>query len=249
MNNITKKDILIKELQLLLGHDLVDVELDDLHYHTAIVIALDRFRQRSDGSTSEKDIFLEIQPEVQEYKLPDEVQEVRRLYRRGVGGFSSGGINFDPVDSALMNTYLMNSGNSGGLATWDFYNQYLETVERQFASQYNFVWEPVSKILRILRKPKAQEQVMVSVWCNKSDDMILTDVYSKPWIRSYALAIAKQMLGQGRGKYAGGIPGPQGSVTLNGSDLIQQAQAEIEKLDDELNRRFASRMGYGFVIG
>lgn len=247
--NISKREILVKELQLMLGYDLVDVELDDLHYHTAITIAMDRFRQRSDGSTSEKDIFLEIQPEVQEYKLPDEVQEVRRLYRRGVGGFSNGGINFDPVDSALMNTYLMNSGNSGGLATWDLYNQYLETVERQFASQYNFVWEPVTKILRILRKPKAQEQVMVNVWCAKTEDNILTDVYSKPWIRSYSLAIAKQMLGAGRGKFTAGIPGPQGTVALNGAELMQQAQAEIEKLDEELNRRYTSRMGYSFIIG
>lgn len=245
----TKKENLCTELMLLLGNQIVDVELDKEHLDLSINMAIDRLRQRSDNATHEKDVFITVEPDVQEYKLPDEVQEVRRLYRRGAGAFTNGGINFDPVDSALMNTYLMSAGNSGGLATWDFYNQYLETVERQFASQFNFVWDPNSKILRLLRKPRAIEEVMVTVWTNKTDETLLSDVQLKPWLRSYALAICKGMLGQGRGKFASGLPGANGTVTLNGSELLQQSQQEMEKLDEELQRKFTSRMGMPFIIG
>tara|TARA_Y100000310_G_scaffold111997_1_gene110421 strand:- start:8725 stop:10047 length:1323 start_codon:yes stop_codon:yes gene_type:complete len=55
----------------------------------------------------------------------------------------------------------------------------------------------------------------------------------KQWIRKYALAIAKGMLAQVRGKF-GAIPIPGESVTLNASDLSTQAKEEKEKLRTEL---------------
>jgi len=47
----------------------------------------------------------------------------------------------------------------------------------------------------------------------------------KQWIRRFALAVTKEMLGQIRGKFAT-IPIPGDSVTLNASDLLSQAKEE-----------------------
>ena len=55
----------------------------------------------------------------------------------------------------------------------------------------------------------------------------------KQWIRRYALALAKEMLGYIRGKYSS-LPIPNAEVTLNGSDLISAAQTEKEGLITEL---------------
>jgi len=55
----------------------------------------------------------------------------------------------------------------------------------------------------------------------------------KQWIRRFALSLAKEMLGQIRGKFAT-IPIPGESVTLNGSELISQAKDEQDKLREEL---------------
>jgi len=55
----------------------------------------------------------------------------------------------------------------------------------------------------------------------------------KQWIRRFALALSKEMLGQIRGKFAT-IPIPGESVTLNASDLLSQAKEEQEKLREEL---------------
>ena len=55
----------------------------------------------------------------------------------------------------------------------------------------------------------------------------------KQWIRRYALALAKEMLGYIRGKYSA-IPIPNADVTLNGSDLTSAAQTEKEGLITEL---------------
>jgi len=55
----------------------------------------------------------------------------------------------------------------------------------------------------------------------------------KQWIRRFALALTKEMLGQVRGKFAT-IPIPGESITLNADALISQGQAEQEKLREEL---------------
>ena len=55
----------------------------------------------------------------------------------------------------------------------------------------------------------------------------------KQWIRRFALALCKETLGHVRGKF-GSIPIPGESVTLNGADLIAQAQTEQNALREEL---------------
>ncbi len=58
----------------------------------------------------------------------------------------------------------------------------------------------------------------------------------KHWIRRYALALSKGMLGQIRGKFGGSIPIPGDNITLNSSDLLSQAATEKTALVDELKK-------------
>ena len=55
----------------------------------------------------------------------------------------------------------------------------------------------------------------------------------KQWIRRFALALTKEMLGQIRGKF-GVVPIPGESVTMNANELLAQAKAEQDGLRDEL---------------
>jgi len=55
----------------------------------------------------------------------------------------------------------------------------------------------------------------------------------KQWIRKYALALCKEMLGQIRGKFTT-MPIPGESVTLNHSELLSQAKDEQEALKTKL---------------
>ena len=55
----------------------------------------------------------------------------------------------------------------------------------------------------------------------------------KQWIRRFALALTKEVLGQVRGKF-GSIPIPGESITLNADSLLSQGQAEQTALRDEL---------------
>mgnify|MGYP003134977032 CR=1 FL=1 len=64
----------------------------------------------------------------------------------------------------------------------------------------------------------------------------------KQWIRKYALALSKEMLGQIRGKFTT-VPIPGQSVTLNFSELLSQAKEEQNGLRDKL-RELLKEMEY-----
>jgi hypothetical protein len=55
----------------------------------------------------------------------------------------------------------------------------------------------------------------------------------KQWIRRFALALTKEMLGQIRGKFST-VPIPGESVTLNYADLLSQSRTEQDQLREEL---------------
>ena len=59
----------------------------------------------------------------------------------------------------------------------------------------------------------------------------------KQWIRRFALALCKEMLGNIRSKF-GSIPIPGDNVTLDGPAMISQGQSEQEKLREELKTIF-----------
>ena len=66
-------------------------------------------------------------------------------------------------------------------------------------------------------------------------DVTYSDINAvgRQWIRRYALALAKEMLGYIRGKYSA-LPIPNAEITLNGADLISAARTEKEGLIQEL---------------
>jgi len=240
---------LMKEIQLLLGDQMVEVELDEEHLNLAIDMAIDRVRQRTTGGVEESHVFFTLQPDQDVYTLPDEIQEVEKLYRRGVGANSTGGTNFDPFEAAFSNIYLLQAGRTGGLATWDFFAQYQETIGRVFGSEINFIWDNYNHKLTLIRRPTAEEDVLCKVWMKKPADVIIDDDYSKVWVREFALAQSKIMLGEARDKFPGGLPGPAGSVLLNGQQLKTEGTADLERLEMELQNFVISRDGMPFRIG
>jgi len=243
------REDLIKELQLRLADGIVDVELDREHYDVAIDKALAIYRQLSAGSVEESIIFFTTQDGVTEYTLPDEVMEVRRLYRRGIGTNSGGGTNFDPFDVAFNNMYMLQAGQIGGLAVFDAFAQYKETIGRVFGSEYNFLWNRNTKKLKVLRNVRHEEEVAVGVYNYVPESILLKDVYSSNWLGTYALAQSKMMLGEARSKYTSGLPGAGGAIQLNGQDLKNEAQTMIDSLKESIHNMEEGNQPLGFVIG
>ena len=234
-----------------LGDGMIDVELDPEHYETALEKALGVFRQRADNAVEESYTFLYLEKDQNEYTLPNEIQQVRQIFRRSVGSRSGGGTGgtvFEPFNLAYTNTYLLSSTNMGGLLTYELFAGYQELVGKMFGSFINFTWHPQSKKLIIQQRPRGDELVMLWVYNTKPDWVILEDVYSSQWIKDYTLANCKMMLGQAREKFAS-IAGPQGGTALNGASLKAEAQSDIDRLTMELMTQVSGGQGYSWVIG
>jgi hypothetical protein len=58
---------------------------------------------------------------------------------------------------------------------------------------------------------------------------------AKTWVKKYAQAMAKEVLGLGvRGKFSGELPIPDATLTLNSSDLITNGREDMRILKEEL---------------
>lgn len=235
----------------MLGDGMIDVELDPIHYETALNRALAVFRQRSDNAVEESYAFLTLEQDKNEYILPKEIQQVRQIFRRSIGsrsGGGSGGTVFEPFNLAYTNTYLLSSTNMGGLATYELFAGYQELIGKMFGSFINYTWLPQSRKLVIQQRPRGDEEVLLWVYNTRPDWAIIEDTYASQWIKDYALANCKIMLGQAREKFAS-IAGPQGGTALNGAAMKSEGQNELDKLTEDLMKLVPGGQGYAWVIG
>jgi len=110
--------------------------------------------------------------------------------------------------------------------------QYVEMAKRTLNAERNWFYYPYKKILVTLPDPKGGGKAFVEYksTCNNIEQLPERD---HDLVKRYALALAKQDLGMIYSKYSV-WPTAQGQVQLNGDQLLQQAEKERERLEDEI---------------
>jgi len=256
-DNVKRKEI-IDYIRLRLADGIVDVELDQEHYELAIKQALTRYRQRASNSQEESYAFLKLKPETQEYILPNEIMDVRGAYRRGIGSVTgTTASQFEPFSSGYLNTYMLVAGRVGGLLSYELFVDYQKQSMKMFGGHLNFTFNKTTKKLTLIRKiPFAganqnedyMEDCLLHLYNYKPDSMLLNDFQAFPWLQEYAYSFAKRIVGEAREKFAS-IAGPQGGTQLNGSTLKGEAQAEMDKLEQELINYVDGSYPLTWVVG
>jgi len=232
----------------LLGDGMVDIYLDPIHYETAFKRAVGIYRQRAQNAYEESYVWIDLEQGQSDYTLPAEVTEVRQVFRRtfgSVGGDSA----FDPFSSAVINTYILNLGGTGGLATWELYTQKLELAARMFGGFMNFSFNPSTKRIKFVRNVTASgETVLLWTYNMKPEVQLLTELQIVQWIREYTYANCKYMEGEAREKFQT-IAGPGGGTSLNGSTMKGEAQALMDQLEEDLRNFVDGSDPLSWVIG
>ena len=246
----TLKQNLIDYVRLQLGDQIIDIELDAEHYEAAYQRAIGVYRQRAQNAYEESYTFLELVTNVNIYDMPQEVITVRQIYRRtfgdSTGPFAS---NFDPFSQASMNVYLMNFNVAGGLATYDFYSQYVELAGRMFGAYMNYTFNPVTKKLQLIRDPKGTgENVLLWTYNYKPEFNLLGDPMIAQWFRQYMVGNCKLIIGEAREKF-GTIAGPQGGGTLNGTAMKAEGLAIMQQCIEDLKNYVDGSQPLTWVIG
>ncbi len=237
MDLIEYKQSLFENLRLRLGGDIIDLELDPQHYEAAYNYAIKLYRQRAQNATIESYTLFTVEKNVDEYTLPSEFINVRSLFRRTVGletGPSSS--SFDPFSSAILNTYLLNYNYTGGMATYDFYAGYVELAARMFGGYVTYTFNPVTKVLRVVRDFKGTgERILIWADIQRPELELLQDPGAGVWIGDFILATLKGIIGEAREKFQS-IAGPGGGTTLNGTAMKAESKAAQEALLDDLRK-------------
>jgi hypothetical protein len=247
---IKLKQDLIDYVRLNLGDQIIDIELDPAHYEVAYQRTIGTYRQRANNAYEESYSFMQLINDQNIYTLPQETVQVRQIFRRTFGiGTGPMGSNFDPFAQAQMNVYLINFNQSGGLATYDFYTQYVELAARMFGGFLNYTWNPVTKKLQLIRDPKGDGEVVLLWTYNLRPEInLLLDYQISQWLRDYMLAACKMIIGEAREKFAS-IAGPQNGTTLNGAAMKAEAQAQMDTKIAELVSYVDGSQPLTFVIG
>jgi hypothetical protein len=231
------KQALFNNVSLRLGQGIIDLELDPQHYEAAYNYAIKIYRQRAQNATAESYTLMTVIKNIDTYTLPQEFINVRCLFRRTVGletGPSS--TAFDPFSSAILNTYLLNYNYTGGMATYDFYAGYVELAARMFGGYVTYTFDPVTKVLRVVRDFKGTgERILIWADVQRTEEVLLQDPGAGVWIGDFVLAVLKGIIGEAREKF-GTIAGPGGGTTLNGAAMKAESIAQQTQLIDELKR-------------
>ena len=224
---------IINFIRLRLGHPRITVELLEEHYITAIEEAIEMWTQLVGDERTKlvKEMYLNLTPGTVSYPIEDPEFDY-------VISLSEGSSHFLGIPGADNYLLYWNSRDNQGFFRdiADFYikHGFLETAKRTIGADKT--WEvintPAGRKLNIYPTPMYPQHVYVRYALKlKVDDFKDWNI----WIKKYALAVCKGILGEIRGKYTSGYPVAMNSggglVSLNGSELTSAGKEEIEKLE------------------
>lgn len=233
-----ERRVLHETIRHMLGAMGVTVELQKPQINIAINNALLKFRKYSGYAVTRNFFFLDLKPNQQTYVLSNrcvgfnKITGIRALYRMQAGWIRTGlaGNELFGV-AALQQLYTVGTFD---MLSFALMSQYMKELEQLFASRIMHQWVESTRELRLYQRIVFPERVLVDATVERTEQDLLTNRATAMWLQSWAVAECKMMLGSIRGKYLN-LPGPNGSTSLNGSDLMAQAQSEMAALIEELN--------------
>jgi hypothetical protein len=216
-----------------LGHPTIKVELTDCHLDDAIAESKRWFAARKGV---DREFILQINSGQVEYDVPEDTDAVIDV-----------AIQASPFDAALVFTpniladekvpyTVFAAPQSAGLYSSFVQSiQYLNMAKRIINAEFNWLYYPQRKKLLIL--PGTRNFAANAIVEYKSTITTLEQLGERDHdlIKRFSVAWAKRDLGMIRDKYKSGIPGAQGTVMLNGTDLLAQSEAEFAKLEQEIS--------------
>lgn len=225
-----------------LGAPFWDIELCQEHVKDAVEQAIRWFVAKK-GVT--KLFTIQVQPNVVEYDLDCEVDRVIDVaYETHKLDLSLIFSPFTLLEEKIPYDVFASGGSGGLYSSYVQALQYIEMAKRVLSAE--FEWYEIKSANEAPNKlfiaPMPPESRRLIVWAKTNFVQIeYLQERDHDLIKRYALAKAREDLAWVRGKY-GEYPSAQGTTTLNWDRMLDAAQTEIEKLEEEI-------MGAGYPMG
>lgn len=233
-----ERQLLANQIRYELGYPVVDVELTPEQINSAIDKALMVFRQRSSGAYKHGFFFMSIPSEQQKFVLTNKIQGMNKIvdilgiYRLTSSFLSSA--HGAGVYGQIVLQHMYNMGTYD-LLSYHIMTEYTKLMEVLFAARLTFTWNEQTRELTIPHRfPMSERMVCIEAMEERSEQDIMVDRYTRPWIYRYALGTCKLMLANVRGKFTSGLAGPNGGLMLNAQELRQSGDADLEQCEYDL---------------
>lgn len=246
------------DIRTYLGHPSVKVELTRDQLDQCIDNSIAMIRKYSSYSLKRGMFFLNVNPYQQIYTLKDEcvdfntIATVNEVIRMKPGFFAGTFGGYDLYGyAALKSLYSIGTFD---ILSYHLVSSYIEELQTLFADRPMFQWIEKKRELRLYKQFYRKDSVLIDAMVERPEQELIEDRNIKMWVKKWALAEAKMILAQARGKFQS-LPGPNGSTILNGQELLTQAENEMAQLKDELmnndNMQDLHDVGMGahFIIG
>lgn len=241
---LSERDV-IERTRRYFGHPVVAVELTE----DMLADCLEETKQWwVDNWGALRFRLFDLVPGIREIKMTDDVKEVQEVHFEAVRipplVFDRDFPFFAPfplrAEGGIVFSYP--TGLYSGIVQQ---LQWIEQLKRVFSAEPEWEFDPLTKVLRIFPAFEVGEKRMLVEYL--SDAMQVEELVGEALITfiRYMRAEAGERLGQVRSKYDS-VPVAGGTVSLNGSSLLEWAREEKEKLTEWAHQR---NYPYRFLIG
>ena len=185
----TQKQEIFDYVNAFLGGGMIDVELDPIHYETALKKALTKFRQRSDNSVEESYMFMPTVLDQNTYTLPNEVIEVRKLFRRSIGSRAITGNTSGPI---FTQSYTATANQSTFSINYNLSSVATVIAEVNGSSTNNFVTDSTQRTLTFNSPLNAGDVVGIKLFATgENSGGSLFDPFGLAYTNAYLLSSSK----------------------------------------------------------
>ena len=212
-----------------LGGTLVDVELDFKDIDSSFRRAKSRYIQHGTNNWRKEFVPLTVEGGKFVYEDIDEnIHTIIKLIKPNKDFF-----NLEDAFSMAAYQDMFAQWGTGAdqmdMLSYELMLGQIERYKRMFAYDTQFIHDKFKNKLTLLNKPRGDATWFMEAYLNLEDE----EYEQINWIRRFALADAKQTLGQAYRKFSG-IAAPTGEVQLDGATMIQEAKQEKEELLQEI---------------
>ena len=229
----------------MLGEDLTTVELTQKQLDVCINNAVEEFTKWVSQEQNYYAMNLEEYEEDLGHRMPDNVTGCFSLDDNYV--YARGGVNtLFSIPNAMWNAGLIPNFTAGKGSGWTTYEMAMESLDLtriMTGKGFWFEYNPRTKYVKLVPDP-VKENLSGYVIFGTFTIRPETQQYGESWVRKYALAEAKILLGTIRGKFDG--VQLLGGGNINAS-IKEDGISERDKLIEDI--RLQESGPYGFFVG
>lgn len=226
-----------KFIRMALGEPVVCVEMTDEQIDMAVDEAIEWWSAYRGWYLQHTFSVISGQVEYDLSAVDPPVIDVMKVWfsldpRVDLSGAYSGFLDVDGYPYDGFNQEQSQGGVYSGIVQW---LQMRETGARILSADLDWFFDDKTKILTVTpaeASPGAAVVLYQTPFKKSYFPQVAPD--QAHLIREYSLAWSKYILGRIRGKYTGGLPAAQGNVSLDGADLIREAQEDFQRLEQKM---------------